>query len=100
MPKLVKFEERRLKGLHDVATCNLMLRLPDLSFKQLNDQEGQPIMVSLNEDDGPNGVNQKLKRSPMYVTGGGAALEKRQGQYVPSEVDETCFCQWSSEQFE
>lgn len=100
MPQLVKFEERRLKGLHDTATCNLMLKMPDHNLVPVNDTHGYPIVVTLIEDDGPNNFSKRMKRSPLYTTGGGAALEKRQSRYIPSQVDETCFCQWTSEQFE
>lgn len=100
IPQFVKFEERRLKGLHDTAICNLMKRVPDLTFKQVFDKWGKAVTVTLNEDDGPNALKNKMKRSPFYTTGGGAALEKRQSRYVPSEVNETCFCQWTSETFD
>lgn len=106
IPQLVKFEERRLKGLHDTATCNLMQKMLDKTFRARNDTvTGQPITITLAEDDGPNlGVKKRFlkKREPLFkgATGGGAALEKRQSRYVPTQVDETCFCQWTSEQFE
>lgn len=106
IPHLVKFEERRLKGLHDTATCNLMKKMPDKSFRTRNDTgTGQPIIITLAEDDGPELTAKKRllkKREPLVkgAVGGGAALEKRQSRYVETQVDETCFCQWTSEQFE
>lgn len=100
IPKLVKLEERRLKGLHDVAVCSLMRKMEDMTFTAVNDSNENAITVSLVEDDGPNGINNKLRRIPMVNTGGGAALERRQNPYVPSAIDQTCYCQWTSEQFE